>query len=153
MMASSPIRAIFRTREIVLRAKRSPHSPAGGLVTNMESIGWRVLAEIPGREVVVGAATRPWEPVTFRPIAPEAFAAFAEPAYVKIVWTLRVDPVGDDECVFRTETRVVTTDAEARARFRRYWALFSPGIVGIRWLLLAPVKREAERRAGGAPWH
>ncbi len=107
-----------------------------------------VPAEVPGREVVVGAATRPWEPVvTFRPVAPESFAAFAEPDYVKIVWTLRADPVGDGETVFRTETRVVATDPTARAKFRRYWRFFSPGIIAIRWLLLRPLKAEAERRA------
>ena len=48
--------------------------------------------------------------------------------------------------MFRTETRVTTTDAEARTKFRRYWSVFSPGIVLIRWLALEPVRREAERR-------
>jgi hypothetical protein len=77
----------------------------------------------------------------------EAFRAFDAPGYVKIAWTLRADPLGESESVFRTETRVVTTDAAARARFRWYWARFSPGIVLIRHLLLRPLKREAERRA------
>lgn len=153
VMQSPPIRAIFRARELALRSRQTPHAPAGGLLQSMESLGWRVLAEVPDHEVVVGAATRPWEPdVTFRPIASAAFAAFADPGYVKIAWTLRVDRISDDECIFRTETRVVTTDAEARTRFRRYWAMFSPGIVAIRWLLLVPVKREAERRANEASW-
>jgi hypothetical protein len=49
--------------------------------------------------------------------------------------------------VFRTETRVTATDATARAKFRRYWSLVSPGIVAIRWVMLQPVKREAEREA------
>jgi hypothetical protein len=35
----------------------------------------------------------------------------------------------------------------ARNRFRRYWSFLSPGIIVIRWALLGPVKREAERRA------
>jgi hypothetical protein len=43
---------------------------------------------------------------------------------------------------------VVATDPAARARFRRYWTLASPGIVLIRWELLRLVKREAERRDG-----
>jgi hypothetical protein len=38
--------------------------------------------------------------------------------------------------MFRTETRVSTTDADARAKFRRYWVFVSPGIVAIWWLLL-----------------
>ena len=69
------------------------------------------------------------------------------PSYVKIAWTLRADPIGERESHFRTETRVVATDPSARARFRRYWAFLSPGIILIRWMSLAPLKAEAERRA------
>jgi hypothetical protein len=83
----------------------------------------------------------------FRPLPPEEFAAFHEPDSVKIVWTLRADPLSATESIFRTETRVVTTDAAARAKFRRYWAFASPGIILIRWALLGPLKAEAERRS------
>jgi hypothetical protein len=112
------------------------------------SLGWGVLADVPEREIVVGAVTKPWEAnVTFRALPPDQFAAFDEPGYVKIAWTLRADPVTDTESVFRTETRAIATDAIARAKFRRYWALLSPGIIVIRWALLHPVRKEAERRA------
>ena len=73
------------------------------------------------------------------------FAAFDEPDYVKIAWTLRVDAVDEAHSIFRTETRVVATDASARRRFRRYWALLSPGIILIRWAALNPIRRDAER--------
>jgi len=66
---------------------------------------------------------------------------------VKIVWTLRADPVGQSESIFRTETRATTTDRTARTKFRWYWARFSPGIVLIRRVMLRLLKREAERRA------
>ena len=82
-----------------------------------------------------------------RVAAPAAFRAFLEPGYAKIVWTLRADPVGESESVFRTETRVMTTDPTARTKFRWYWARFSPGIVLIRRLMLGLLKAEAERRA------
>jgi hypothetical protein len=95
----------------------------------VKSLGWGVLAETPGREIVFGAVTKPWEAnVVFRALPPDEFAAFDEPDYVKIVWNLRADPVGPDESVFRTETRVVTTNPAARTRFRWYWSFFSPGI-------------------------
>ena len=114
----------------------------------MESLGWAVLQEIPGCEIVVGAVTRPWEPdVTFRAVPAGDFAAFAEPDYVKIAWTLRADPDGATSSTFRTETRALATDAAARSKFRRYWALLSPGIALIRRLSLRPLKAEAERRA------
>jgi hypothetical protein len=96
----------------------------------------------------MGAVTQPWcANVVFRPLPPDAFIAFHEPDYVKIVWTLRADATGPHESIFRTETRVVTTDAAARAKFRWYWARFSPGISLIRWLSLGPTRRDAERRA------
>jgi hypothetical protein len=83
----------------------------------------------------------------FRALPPGEFAAFGEPGYMKILWTLRTDPIGPGESLFSTETRVVSTDATARARFRWYWSSFSPGMILIRWLSLGPLRAEAERRA------
>ena len=113
-----------------------------------KALGWRVLVEVPGREIVMGAVTQPWKPnPVFRGLPPEEFAAFAEPDYVKIVWTLRADPIDATASIARTETRVATTDAHARAAFRRYWSWVSPGIALIREMSLRLVKKEAERRA------
>jgi hypothetical protein len=147
LQASPVVRAIIRARELALGARGGRRAHPRGLLAEMQSIGWGVLASVPGREVVVGAVTRPWEPdVTFRAVPPDQFAAFSEPGYVKIAWTLRADAANAAESVFRTETRAIATDAYARKKFRRYWALFSPGIIVIRWALLRPLKREAERR-------
>ena len=141
------IRAIFKAREFVLRSKPVP-SPATTLFAQLQAFGWGVLAETPGREVVLGAVTKPWEPnPVFRALPPTEFPAFSEPGFVKIAFTLRADPVGEHNSVFRTETRAVATDAFARAKFRRYWTFVSPGVAAIRWLSLRPLKREAERRA------
>jgi hypothetical protein len=142
------VRAIFRGRELILGATPDDRPRPRGLLAEVQALGWGVLAEIPGREVVMGAVTKPWEPnVTFRSLPPDEFAAFAEPDYVKIAWTLRADPISDRKSIFRTETRVLATSPSARARFRRYWAFLSPGIILIRWMSLAPLKAEAERRA------
>lgn len=142
------VRAIIRAREIAMGAHPDVAEQPHGLLATTLAIGWGVLAEVPGREVVVGAVTKPWEPnVTFRALAPSSFAAFEEPGFVKIVWTLRADPALEGGSVFRTETRAAATDASARTRFRRYWAFVSPGIAAIRWLSLLPLKRDAERRA------
>ena len=114
----------------------------------MQTLGWGVLAVDPDREVVVGAVTKPWEAnVTFRALPPDQFAAFNEPGYVKIVWTLRAEPISATESVFRTETRAIATDPGARSKFRRYWSFLSPGIVVIRWAVLGPLKSGAERCA------
>jgi hypothetical protein len=140
------VRAIFRARELILRATPDSIPAAKGIVEQMTAIGWGLLAETP-TELVFGAVTQPWQanPV-FRALPAEEFAAFAEPDHVKITWTLRVDPTADGGSVFRTETRAVATDDAARKKFRVYWSLLSPGIIVIRWALLPTIKREAERR-------
>jgi len=145
---SAIVRAIFKGRELVLGGRSQTESQPTGLLAAMTGAGWGVLTEVPNREIVMGSVTRPWDAdVSFRTIAPEAFARFDEPGYVKIVWTLRADPIGAHDSVARTETRVATTDPIARAKFRRYWSIFSPGIVVIRIAALKLVKAEAERRA------
>jgi hypothetical protein len=145
------VRPIFRAREIVLGATPDTRPQPRGIVAATLALGWGILAEVPDRELVVGAVTKPWEPnVTFRALPPDEFAAFREPGFVKIAWTLRADPIDAESSIFRTETRAIATDAAARARFRRYWAFASPGIGLIRRLSLEPLTREAERRAQDA---
>ena len=142
------VRAIFRGRELLMGSTGTRgKSPEGTFLQQVLSLGWRILAEEPGREVVLGAVTQPWQAdVVFRGISPEEFAAFDEPGYAKIAWNLAASPLESGDSLFRTETRVVTTDQLARARFRRYWAMASPGILLIRRETLRMVKREAERR-------
>jgi hypothetical protein len=141
------VRSLFKARELVLGSTPSQRPVPPGLLAQVLALGWVVLAEVPGREVVVGAVTRPWEAnVVFRGLPPQEFAAFDEPAYIKIIWSLRADPVDANHSIFRTETRAVATDAVARTRFRAYWSLASPGIRLIRRLSLAPLKSAAERR-------
>ena len=148
LQAAPLVRTIIRAREVILGAAPDDRPRPRGLLREVEALGWGLLAEVPGHEVVVGAVTRPWEAnVTFRALPPDQFATFSEPGYVKIAWTLRAEPIGPSDSIFRTETRAIATDPPARAQFRRYWSLFSPGIILIRWTILNPVKAAAERRA------
>jgi hypothetical protein len=145
------IDGLFRARAFLLGAgPDSDENRPRAFLAQMRSLGWGVLAETPGREIVVGAVTRPWQAnVVFRALPPGDFRSFREPGYVKIAWTLRADPEGPGASIFRTETRVTTTDPAARARFRWYWARFSPGIVLIRRVMLVMVRAEAEGRMSG----
>jgi hypothetical protein len=149
-VAQSPIsRAIFKARQLAMGAAAEPDRTTRGIIDETMALGWGVLADVPGREIVMGAVTKPWEgDVKFVAVPPDRFASFAEPGFVKIVWTLRVDPIGPSRSIFRTETRVLATDGDARSRFRSYWALVSPGIWLIRRMTLGPLKADAERRAG-----
>jgi hypothetical protein len=141
---SPVIRAIFKARELLLGADARAEPRTRGLVAMTKELGWRVLADVPGRELVMGAVTQPWKAnVVFRGLPPDDFLAFDEADYVKIAWTLRADPVSAGRSVARTETRVLTTDAEARRKFRWYWARFSPGIVLIREISMRLVRKKA----------
>ena len=76
---SCVVRAIFRARELMLGATPPPHGVAlpPGLVPAALHLGWGVLSDEAGHEIVLGAVTRPWEanPV-FRDLLPRDFAAF-----------------------------------------------------------------------------
>jgi len=149
---SAMVRAIFKARELLLCAQPQSGTGPRGLLAQTKAMGWTGLAQIPGREIVMGAITEPWKAIpVFRSVAPDEFASFHEPGHVKIAWTLRADSAGPAKSIFRTETRAVCTDAEARAKFRRYWAFLSPGIILIRRLSLGPLKKAAEGQACPTP--
>jgi len=147
LTGSPVVRALFKTRSLVMGATGAERELPTGLLAQVKALGWGVLAET-DHEIVMGAVTQPWRAdVEFQALPPDSFAAFAEPGFIKIAWTLRADPVAAGGSTFRTETRAVATDADSRRRFRRYWSLAEPGIALIRWLSLAPLKCDAERRA------
>ena len=148
LLKSPVIRAVIKARELALGGEPDRRAHPTKLLDQMLSIGWGVLAELPGRELVLGSVTQPWEasPV-FRSVPASAFKDFDEPGFVKIAWTLRADPVDPNHSVFHTETRVCTTDEDARTRFRDYWSFVAPGVQVIRMALLRPLRDAAEARS------
>jgi hypothetical protein len=147
---SLAVRALFRGRELLLGSHPQKTVLPATLFDWAQALGWVLLAQAPGREAVFGAATKPWEAdVRFRAIPPGQFSDFRDPGYVKIAWTVRADPAAHNHSIARTETRVTTTDPAARARFRLYWAILSPGMRIIRLVALRMVKRAAERQKTG----
>lgn len=119
------------------------------------SLGWGVLEEQANQHVVMGAVCQPWvADVRFRSVPAADWDSFSEPGLVKIAWTLEVTPLEVGYTRLATETRVVATDATARAKFLPYWRWARFGIIPIRWMALPAIRREAERRAtrtGGLP--
>ena len=146
-LGGSPIvRAIFKARELLMRAKTDTTALPRGFFAQVKAIGWGPLAERPDREVVMGAVTKPWEPnPVFRALPPDAFATFAEPDHVKIAWSVGVTPTPDGSSVFRMETRAVAIGPAARRKFRLYWSFLSPGIILIRAVMVRALKTAAER--------
>jgi hypothetical protein len=150
-LQAAPIaKVIFWLRAVPTLLRGAPFRPQGsrGIVAETLGLGWGMLAEEPDREIVIGAYTQPWhEQVIFHALSPEQFAGFDQPGYVKIAWTLGVEPLGEHRSLLVTRTRAVATDPHARRRFRRYWAPMSAGIILIRCAILPRMRREAERRA------
>jgi hypothetical protein len=147
LMDAPGVNLIFRARQFAMGGHDDRDLPKP-LLEQVKALGWVELARRPGREVVLGAVTQPWKgDVTFRSVPPAEFAAFAEPGYVKIAWTLRADPVDLNASRFRSETRAVATDEASRQRFRKYWSLVAPGVWLIRRLSSVPMQRAAERAA------
>ena len=144
---SAVVRAIVRSRELLMGAGRTSEWPTGGIVEQLKAWGWTTLVEEPGRAVVLGTVTQPWRgDVDFLGLSRDEFVTFDTPGYVKIVTAIAVEPGDVDSSVARVQTRVGTTNDAARARFRVYWSFFSPGIMVIRHALLHLVKHAAEAR-------
>jgi hypothetical protein len=141
------VHLIFRLREILMRASPSAPRRPQGILAETLGLGWGLLLDRPHELVVCGAACQPWHAdAVFTPIPAADFLAYAEPDRVKIAWSLETESLGPALTRFVHETRVVATDDQARASFRRYWRWARFGIVGIRLLLMPAIRREAERR-------
>jgi hypothetical protein len=84
--------------------------------------GFVLLGEEPGREVVVGAIGKFWQPaIEYASVRPADFAVFDRPGFGKLAWCIRVDPREGGGSWVGFELRVGATDAASLARFKRYW--------------------------------
>jgi len=107
-------------------------------------LGFVVLGEEPGEEVVLGLVGRFWTLHGGIVRAdPGEFTTFDRPGYAKAGWSFRLTPRDDGTDVL-TETRVVTTDETARRKFRRYWRVIRPFSGAVRRRALALLKEAAE---------
>jgi hypothetical protein len=150
MQSLPAVRAIFRLRGALLGASADAPRRPQGIVEETTGLGWGVLDQQADQFIACGARCQPWlAEVKFTAIAPQEFAAYAEPEQVKIAWTLEAEELAPGITRFAQETRAVAIDAGARAKFRRYWRWARFGIIAVRLLLLPAVRREAERRWEG----
>jgi putative NADPH-quinone reductase len=145
------VSTLFKARELLFHRADGEAQMPDGLIDQLASFGWTVMPESSARELIFVTVTQPWTAVpVFRSIPAHEFTQFDEPGYTKIAMTMRTDAIGDDAAHVQTETRVKATDPVSRARFRRYWALVSPGIALIRMALLQHIKHQAESKDGSA---
>jgi hypothetical protein len=142
---------LFALRSLPARLARNSGLPSAldePLFTQMAARGFALLAEDPGRELVVGRVGQVWKLRGGRTAAVgngSEFIAFDRPGYVKAAMSFRVTARAGGSRI-ETETRALATDPGSRRRFARYWRLIRLGSGAIRrsWL------RAAARRAAGA---
>jgi len=110
------------------------------------SSGFALLADQPGREVVVGtlvvAPSRPREHLT----SLQDYIDLDAPGYAKAVMNFRLEDEGGGWTRLTTETRVYATDASTRRRFAAYWRVIYPGSALIRRMWLRAIRDRAEAR-------
>jgi hypothetical protein len=117
-----------------------PHAP---LLDVAIRGGFLLLADQPGREVVVGTVViAPRGAV--RPSTPEQYRALGGPGYAKATMNFLITE-SESGCAVTTETRVHATDARSWRRFGLYWLAIYPGSALIRRMWLRAIKRRAER--------
>jgi hypothetical protein len=133
----------LRTLPALLAGCRRPRVPARPLLDGVQSIGFVILEERPGEQIVLGAAGRFWRPRGdgVDPLdGPEAFRDYARPGSVRAAWDFVLAPVAGGTRL-STETRIAGTDADGTRMFRRYWRLVHPGSALIRLDMLRAIAR------------
>jgi hypothetical protein len=131
------VRVLFRLRGL---------GPApGNLRTSLPQRGFTILAEDPGREIVVGVAGRFWAldemGSMIRVSDAAAFVAFDQAGAAKAAANLRIEAVGAATTRLSTETRVQCVDTAAYRRFALYWSLIRPFSGWIRRDMLRRIRR------------
>lgn len=111
-----------------------------------EDGGFHLLAEEPGRELVLGFVGRWWEKGYGRVEWTAAeFRDFDLPGYAVGAWGFTVLPYGAAASVLVTDVRVRCTDEEARRMFRRYWTVVGSFVTAMGRPVLKLVRTEAEK--------
>ena len=90
--------------------------------------GFQVLEEVDGRSIVVGAVGKPWEAdAPFVHVdGADGFRAMSQPGYVRIVWALSVDPIGDGQSRISVDLSIDATSEDAWRAFRSYFLVVGP---------------------------
>lgn len=114
-----------------------------------EQRGFRLLADDPPNELVLGLEGRFWT-MTGELCTPpaEAFSSAApRPGTARAAWNFSLAPHSPGCITLTTETRILCADDDARQRFLRYWSVISPGSAVIRHVMLRAIRNTAERAA------
>jgi hypothetical protein len=108
-----------------------------------------LLGQRPGEEIALGLVGKFWRPVIeYADVPADKFREWVTPGFAKTVYDLGIRPLDEGRCLLWGLMRTATTDAHARAWFRRYWT-FGVGSAAHVLVhgLLDSVREAAEDRA------
>lgn len=115
---------------------------------DFEKTGFRILAENPPEEILIGLVGAFWKPRGgIRATDAEHFLGLQEEGTARAAWNFVVHDIGDGKVQLSTETRVKTLDAPSYRAFRTYWFFVRPGSGLIRRYMLRSIRNEAQRSA------
>ncbi len=109
---------------------------------DFQRAGFVLLGDHPNAEVVMGIVSR----VTgrargLRRVDAQSFAAFNGAGCMKAALNFRLQSLDSSSTLVTTETRVFTTDEQARRAFARYWLVVGPFSALIRRRMLAVLRQ------------
>jgi hypothetical protein len=141
--ASSIIKVLLALRAMPgLISNRCPPQPRRARITLRTLIdsGFGILAENPGREIVLGVTGTFWRPTdNLSPFHREDFDSPVPTGLARAVWNFSIHESGIDQTILSTETRVICGDDASRRKFRAYWFFVRPFSGLIRRIMLRNV--------------
>jgi hypothetical protein len=134
------LRAMNRARR---RLGKAP-LPRRFTLENLEQFGRILLADEPGKEIVIGAIARPGDVESmFVRRTPADFIGFDCPGHIKAVASFQTQPHGAHQTLLTYETRIRATDTDARRKLFAMDRLTAP----LSRLVMARVLRFIESSA------
>jgi hypothetical protein len=106
--------------------------------------GFGLVAEEPGREVLLGVTGMFWRPTgNVEPFDRVSFSRPIPPGMARALWNFRVVSAGGRKTILSTETRVTCGDMASRRKFRLYWFVVQPFSGLIRIIMLKAIRDAA----------
>jgi len=148
-LGDSPvIRGLMALRSLPERLLHpQQHRPLPRKITlhTLMDVGFGLLSEEPGREIVLGVTGRFWRPLgNVFPFNPADFQGPVRPGSARAVWNFAMQQVSTAQTLLSTETRVVCGDRTSQLKFRAYWLLVRPFSGLIRILVLRTIRQACE---------
>lgn len=140
------VRTLFNIRTLPDRLKgRQPKEEkisVGVDQVTSEGKGFKLLQEIPGREVVIGSVGQFWHlNIPFAPVEPGNFRDFNTPGWGKLAWAISVEPYRDGSTI-SLELRTTATDQDSWEKLNNYYRVIGIGSRLIREAAMSHLEAE-----------